>query len=328
MKPLLLCLFVCLPVLAQTDITGKWTGSQFTINFKQDGAKLSGTAGPTSSQQFPLQDATIDGDHLTFRVGTYTFDLHMDGKAIRGQANMGGQPTPVILERVEALASGQTLAFEVASVKRTPADAPPGSQSKLDPGHVTFTGVTLQALIRRAYDVKGYQISGPDWINTERYEISAKFPAKYGVDQIVVMLQNLLAERFKLTIRRDTREMPVYALVLGKGGLKNAKETELGPGGISTNPGKMTATKINMARLAEALSNRVDRPVIDMTGLNGIYDLTLEWAPDQTATSDNGPTADIYTALQQQLGLRLESRKAPMELLVVERAERTPTENL
>jgi uncharacterized protein (TIGR03435 family) len=326
MKRLLLGILMSLPVLAQTDISGKWTGSQFTITFKQDGAKLTGTAGPNSSQQFPLQDAVIDGDHVTFRIGTFSFDLHIDGKVIRGQANLGGTPSPVILERAEALASGQTLAFEVASVKRSPPDAQQGSQSKLDPGHVTFTGATLQALIRRAYDVKNYQISGPDWINTDRYEISAKFPAKYGVDQIVVMLQNLLADRFKLTIRRDTKEMPVYALVLGKGGLKNARETEIGPGGTSLNRGKLTATKINMARLAETLSGQVDRPVIDMTGLTAIYDLTLEWAPDQTAASENGP--DIYTALQQQLGLRLEPRKAPMEVLVVERAERSPTENL
>ena len=326
MKRLLLGILMSLPVLAQTDISGKWTGSQFTITFKQDGAKLTGTAGPNSSQQFPLQDAVIDGDHITFRIGTFSFDLHIDGKVIRGQANLGGTPSPVILERAEALASGQTLAFEVASVKRSPPDAQQGSQSKLDPGHVTFTGATLQALIRRAYDVKNYQISGPDWINTDRYEISAKFPAKYGVDQIVVMLQNLLADRFKLTIRRDTKEMPVYALVLGKGGLKNARETEIGPGGTSLNRGKLTATKINMARLAETLSGQVDRPVIDMTGLTAIYDLTLEWAPDQTAASENGP--DIYTALQQQLGLRLEPRKAPMEVLVVERAERSPTENL
>jgi uncharacterized protein (TIGR03435 family) len=326
MKRLLLGILMSLPVLAQTDISGKWTGSQFTITFKQDGVKLTGTAGPNSSQQFPLQDAVIDGDHVTFRIGTFSFDLHIDGKVIRGQANLGGTPSPVILERAEALASGQTLAFEVASVKRSPPDAQQGSQSKLDPGHVTFTGATLQALIRRAYDVKNYQISGPDWINTDRYEISAKFPAKYGVDQIVVMLQNLLADRFKLTIRRDTKEMPVYALVLGKGGLKNARETEIGPGGTSLNRGKLTATKINMARLAETLSGQVDRPVIDMTGLTAIYDLTLEWAPDQTAASENGP--DIYTALQQQLGLRLEPRKAPMEVLVVERAERSPTENL
>jgi uncharacterized protein (TIGR03435 family) len=326
MKHLLLGVLLCLPLAAQTDITGKWTGSQFTIILKQEGNKLSGTAGPMSSEQYPLQDAAIDGDHVTFRVGTYAFDLHIDGKVIRGQANMGGQMNPVVLERAEASPSGP-LAFEVASVKRTPPDSPRGQSSKLDPGRVTFSGATLGQLIRRAYNVKEYQLSGPDWINTDRFEITAKFPPKYGVDQVVLMLQNLLAERFKLTIRHDTKEMPVYALVPGKGGLK-IKEVEMGPGRTDVSPGKMSANRINLAHLADVLSTLVDRPIIDGTGLTGAYDIKLEWAPDHSPAAENGTAADIYTAIQQQLGLRLEPRKAPMDMLVVERADRTPTENL
>jgi uncharacterized protein (TIGR03435 family) len=326
MRQLLLGILMCLPAGAQTDITGKWTGGQFTINFKQEGNKLSGTAGPMSSEQYPLQEAALDGDHVTFRIGAFAFDLHIEGKVIRGEAKMGDRMNPVVLERAEAIASGQPLAFEVASVKRSVPDGSHMQSSRLDPGRVTFSGATLGQLIRRAYNVKEYQVSGPDWINSDRFEITAKFPPKYGVDQVLVMLQNLLTERFKVTIRRESKEMPVYALVAGKGGLK-IKETEMGQGRTEVSPGKMSASRTNMAHLADVLSTLVDRPIIDMTGLTGVFDVKMEWAPEHSPASENGSADDIYTAIQQQLGLRLEPRKAPMDMLVVERAERTPIEN-
>jgi uncharacterized protein (TIGR03435 family) len=113
--------------------------------------------------------------------------------------------------------------------------------------------------------------------------------------------------------------MPVYALVIGKGGLK-MKEVEMGPGSSNLSGTKLTARKITMARFAEHLSGLVDRPVVDMTGSPGVYDYDLEWTKDAA-----GP--EIYTAIQQQLGLRLETRKAPVEMLVIDRAEKTPIEN-
>ncbi|HWC95916.1 MAG TPA: TIGR03435 family protein [Candidatus Sulfopaludibacter sp.] len=325
MRIVFLGIFACFLALAETDVTGKWAGGQFTLNLKQDGTKLTGTAGPMSSEQYPIQDGVIDGDHLTFHLGTFQFDLHIEGAGIKGQAKMGEQNVPVILERVEALQTGGPLSFEVASVKHSSAEGR-GSNMRLDPGRLTCSGVTIKALIRRAYSVQDYQISGPDWLDSERYEITAKFPVKYGVDQIVQMLQNLLAERFKLTIRREKKDMTVYGLVVGKGGLK-IHEAEVGNGSTSMNRGKMNAQRINMVHLAEVLSGQVDRPIVDMTGLTGLYSMTLEWAPDANAVSENGPTADIYTAIQQQLGLKLEVRKAPIDMLV-EHAEKNPTENL
>jgi uncharacterized protein (TIGR03435 family) len=139
------------------------------------------------------------------------------------------------------------------------------------------------------------------------------------------MLQALLVERFRLIARRESEETPVYALVAGKGGFK-LKETEMGPGGTSISPGKLAATKMSMARFAEFLSGQVDRPVVNMTGIPGIYDFTLEWTQDAQAAPDAGLAADIYAAIAQ-LGLKLEKRQAPVEMLIIDHVQKLPVDN-
>jgi uncharacterized protein (TIGR03435 family) len=163
-------------------------------------------------------------------------------------------------------------------------------------------------------------------LDTERYEVTAKFPAVTGFGEARQMLQTLLTERFQLAVRRESKEMPVYALVVGKDGFR-LKETEMGAGGSSSAPGKLTATKMSLNQFAELLSGQLDRPVVDFTGIHGAYDFTLQWAPDTNANSDPGPAADIYVAIQQQLGLKLETRKAPVEMLIIEHANKAPVEN-
>jgi uncharacterized protein (TIGR03435 family) len=150
------------------------------------------------------------------------------------------------------------------------------------------------------------------------------------------MLQKLLADRFKLTLHRTTKEFPVYELVTAKNGPK-LKEVEAGGSNTNSGRGHMTATRISMQRLSEFLSRQVDRPVLDMTGLKGVFDLTLDWTPDESLSAkkpgegevaiDAPKSPSLLTALQEQLGLKLQARRAPIEILVVDHAEKVPTEN-
>jgi uncharacterized protein (TIGR03435 family) len=140
------------------------------------------------------------------------------------------------------------------------------------------------------------------------------------------MMQALLAERFKLTVHREARELPMYALTVAKGGAKVT--TREHTGSMGQNPfgmpgrGVLVGTEVTAEMLAKALANQLGRSVQDATGLKGVFDFKLEWSPDQTAEG-----ASLFTAIQEQLGLRLEARKGPVEVLVIDRVESGPTEN-
>jgi len=179
-------------------------------------------------------------------------------------------------------------------------------------------------VIRWAYSVKDYQVTGPDWLATQRYDIAAKAEASLSDKQLMAMLQALLAERFKLAIHRETKERTVYELVIGKNGPK-LHEVEAGPSHSSGGRGSLSAQKMSMPQLADSLSRTVSLPVLDMTGIKGAFDIELKWAPEEGGDNANGPS--IFTAVQEQLGLKLEQRKGPMEFIVVDHAERVPTEN-
>jgi uncharacterized protein (TIGR03435 family) len=275
----------------------------------------------------------------------------------------------VVLGCVGAFA--QAPSFEVASIKPaapiTPGQIRVGIQR--DQGRITYSGVTLKILVQNAYRVKPYQISGPNWLDSDRFEIVAKLPEGAKQDQIPEMLQNLLAERFGLKLHRETKELPVYALVTGKNGPK-LEEVEApagpppggggpgGPGGpgpgamMRMEPGKMTAQRIKMDGFVGMLSNLVGRPVIDETKLTGFYNITLEFSPEEFANMkggmrivgpgggeaggaakadagpapDSAPGASLFQSVQK-LGLKLEPRKGPVEFLVIDHVEKTPTEN-
>lgn len=226
-------------------------------------------------------------------------------------------------------------------------------------GALRVTGVPLKFLIGFAYDVRDFQITGgPAWINTDRFDISAKSdshdevdsatdPAKLtdeqrktDGDRMRERLRNLLADRFQLVIRRETKEQQVYALVVAKGGPK-LQETKEGKGMMRMGRGMLTGQGVEPAFLATSLSNQLGRTVIDKTGLTGKYDFELKWTPDPgqgpagpfgpplgvqlpPPPDPNGPS--IFTALIEQLGLRMESEKAPGEVLVIDRVEK-PSEN-
>jgi uncharacterized protein (TIGR03435 family) len=243
-------------------------------------------------------------------------------------------------------------AFEAASVK----SAPPPTDNRMrvgmngDAGRVNFSNVTLMNVMARAYNVKEHQITGPDWLKSERYDIVATLPPGAPRDQIPLMLQTLLADRFKLTLHRESKVLPIYALVVGKNGPKLHEAEAQGGLRMSMGPKGLQLTgKVSIPMLTDAISRFTDRPVIDMTELKGTFDIDLGFRPDGQpggpgffgpgggprpegagegkSAPDNADAPSIFTAVQETLGLKLEGRKSPVDILIIDHAERVPTEN-
>ena len=257
--------------------------------------------------------------------------------------------------------------FDAASVKpaaggRPDASGGPGTK---DPGRIHYANTSLQSLLLTAWDLRTFQLVAPSWTEMERYDIDAVLPPETTQAQLRGMLQNLLMARFQIKLHRETKELASDALVVASGGAKLKESTEdpgpvdESPEALRLQPGKdgffapprrpgiflqlcgMTgaredARQTTMQELAHSLEGQLKKPVIDQTGLKGKYDFSLSFAvegldmgrgrlPVNAATMENPP--DIGAALRSQLGLRLESRKAPVELLVIDHAEKTPTAN-
>jgi uncharacterized protein (TIGR03435 family) len=223
--------------------------------------------------------------------------------------------------------------FEVASIK--PSKAEPGSISGIntEKGRISARNVTLRRCIRGAYNVPETQVlGGPKWIDDERYDIDAKAAGPAGDHDLMIMLQSLLAERFKLVFHRETRPMSGYALVVGKSGLKAQHSAPGAQSFTHARRGGIDAQASTMANLAQKLSDALHVPVADFTGAEGAFDFKLEWTPEDGSArppspgnkpgtaADAGPS--IFAALQEQLGLKLESRKVPTEVLVIDRADK------
>ena len=224
----------------------------------------------------------------------------------------------------------QQSAFDVASVKLTShgRDAQGWSHSSIEiasPGRLVATNASMDECIRWAYDVKDYQVSGPSWLNTDEasYDIEAKASPDTPKTEMRKMLQTLLAQRFHLALHREERILPVYELVLGKGSQKFATAADDGHSSTRSIGGHVTAHNISMNEWAYQLSRYMKQPVFNKTGLEGKFDLKLDY---QTDRNDEG-LPSLFTALQEQLGLKLEATKAPVEVLVIEHAERVPSGN-
>ncbi len=227
---------------------------------------------------------------------------------------------------------GQTpRQFEVAVIKPTLAGANAGTSFHLfEGGRLRITNETVKLLIRAAFEIQNAQIvGGPAWLDTDRYDIEARTgsPEKIGRSELKPLLQGLLAERFNLQFHRETRELTVYALVVAKNGPKfkakaadevTAMNTHSGPG-----RSQLIGTGVSMELLAGYIGNRLSRIVLDKTGLNETYNVTLEWAPEPVPESSE---PSLVTALREQLGLRLESQKSPAEVLVIDSLQK-PSEN-
>lgn len=222
---------------------------------------------------------------------------------------------------------GQT--FEVASVKLSSLDANSSSGINTGHGRLDAHNVTLKRCIMGAYGIGPHQISGgPDWLDLDRFDILAKADQPIDDDgALMAMLRTLLAERFKLAIRRETRPMTAFVLQVAKNGPKMEKPApgESGTNTTNNNTGvTVDAHHTNMDALARVLARSLDLPVVNGTGLEGIFNFKLHWVPDNAPPAMEG--VSILTAVQEQLGLRLRSEKTPVEVLVIEHAER-PTEN-
>jgi uncharacterized protein (TIGR03435 family) len=229
--------------------------------------------------------------------------------------------------------------FEVATIKPNAANDNRAMIQIQPGGRFVATGMSLKQLIAFAYDMRDFQITGePGWVSAERYDINAKGEgAEAGPDVLRIMMRGLLADRFKLKAHEESKEMSIYALVVGKGGSKMVKSVGEGPGPmIRMGRGMISGKGMPMELLVRQLSQNVGRTVLDKTELTGNYDIELSFSaeagpgglpgsPDAVAgTGSNGPT--IFTAVQEQLGLKLEPAKGPVKMLAVDSVSK-PTEN-
>ena len=261
---------------------------------------------------------------------------------------------PFLVSGLSAQTSNiDTVRFEVASVKPNVSGSA-NSNIELHPGgRITATNVVLAGLMRNIFNLQPYQlVNAPGWIETARFDIEAKADREYSpredapAPELLAMLRNLLADRFRLAVHREMREMPVYALVMARAdrvlgpqlrrstidcdaeaarGLA-AKRGVAPPDArpivrcrIGMGGGRIVGTGTTIAELMRRLSAPLGRAVVDRTGLSGAFDLELQWSPDQAADA-TGPS--IFTAIQEQLGLKLEPQRAPVEVLVIDRIER------
>jgi uncharacterized protein (TIGR03435 family) len=225
--------------------------------------------------------------------------------------------------------------FEAASIHPSPRFGSGAVRlgRTVTPGGLTMLGVTPKDLIMWAFGLKAYQVLGPVWISEEWYDINAKPAGPTSEDGIKAMLQYLLVQRFRLASHVETRTLPVYLLTVAKNGPKiKAIQSEDTARYFPRRRG-VYAMHVTIRKFAELLSGKVDRPVTDMTGLGGFYDIDLDWAQDAATAANAGPAipaADldpsIFTAIQEQLGLKLAPTKGPLEMFVIGRIER-PSEN-
>ncbi|HEX4276563.1 MAG TPA: TIGR03435 family protein [Bryobacteraceae bacterium] len=220
--------------------------------------------------------------------------------------------------------------FEVASIKPAPIGTRRrGSGTKAGHGRLTMNNVTLKQCIMGAWGVGPNQIAGgPAWLNTDGFEISARADKPVEDEAVInTMLRNLLAERFKLEVHREVRNVRALVLEVTKSGPKMEESTD--PAATtSSGRGSVEGRKITMDRFAEVLARQMEFPVVNRTGLDGFFNLDLEWTPLRlSATSPDEPDGpSVFTAIQEQLGLRLVAQKMPIEMLVIDRAEK-PEEN-
>jgi uncharacterized protein (TIGR03435 family) len=215
----------------------------------------------------------------------------------------------------------QSATFEAASVKPA-AQGGRGGRATSSGDRYTYANTTLANVLIRAYDLNRFRIDGPSWIFTDRYDILAKAPDNTPKEQIPLMLQALLTERFQLKLHRESREMQVYFLVTGKGTPKYQKSG--GELGYDMANGRVLKNH-TMVQLADMLSFTVQRPVLDRTSLTGTYNNPLEMSQEEIGKSD-GSAPSMFTIIEN-LGLKLESRKASLEVVVVDSGNKIPTEN-
>ncbi len=354
-------------LLAQ-DITGTWQGTlqagrelRTVIKIsKADGGALKAVMYSIDQGGAGIGVSAITLQGSTFKMsiagigGTYEGKLSEDGNSIAGTWTQGGGPLPLNLTRatsatawtipeppprLKPMAADANPAFEVATIKPSRPEAQ-GKIFQVRGRHFATINTSLSDLITFAYGLHPRQITGgPSWIESEKYDLGAQ-PEGEGQPsgrQWKVMVQILLADRFKLTFHRDKKELSVYAIVVGKSGPKLTK-SEGDPNGLPglffPRLGVLNGRNATMADFAGVMQSAVlDRPVVDQTELAGRFDFTLTWTPDEFQFGGLGVKAqppadnaaappDLFSAIQEQLGLKLASTKAPVDIVVVDSVEK------
>jgi uncharacterized protein (TIGR03435 family) len=293
-----------------------------------------------------LQSGTLK---IAFGGGAVTYEGKLTGDSIAGTFTQGA-PMPLTLVRAtpatawaipeapappKPMAAGADPSFDVATIK--PSDpAEQGWTIRQGNGGanvLTTVNTTLADLIAFAYNVHARQVTGgPSWMDSDKFDITAKpdTPGIPSMPQMQTMLKKLLADRFQLALHHDKKELSVYVLTAAKTGPKVAKSQSTGkvPGIAMTGPRTLGVMNCTMTEFAQFLPirvlNAVDRPVVDQTGLTDRYDFQLKWTPDNAGAAAPGPDdpPDLFTAVQQQLGLKLEAVRTPVDVLVIDKAEK------
>jgi uncharacterized protein (TIGR03435 family) len=227
-------------------------------------------------------------------------------------------------------AQSERPAYEVASIKLNNSDSG-NSSSHGSKGQIVFTNVSLKRLIDRAYNVKPFQVTAPDWTDSVHFDISAKYPPDVKDDDRKLMLRTLLEDRFKLAVHKETKEVQGYELVVSKKGFK-LKPVEPGSGGTNSRGAyaeTLTAKKVSMEGLADYVASNLGKAVVDKTGIPGVYDFEFRWAredqPSDGTEADAAPS--LFTAVEDTVGVRLQAQKVSLTIFVVDHVERMPDEN-
>jgi uncharacterized protein (TIGR03435 family) len=239
-----------------------------------------------------------------------------------------------------AQAASKPVEFEVASVRQVALAATAGQTGQVRstgrgsmdeaPDRITYRGVTLKAMLLKAYGVKTFQVSGPGWLDDERYDVSATIPEGATKEQVPEMLKNLLVERFRIVLHTEMKDEPVYVLSVGKGGSKLKAAVDDNPNNSSgssfdraTGQMKLTFNAETMAKFADFLSYVMERSVTDKTALGGKFDFALQ---AESAGSFVPLPSSMFAAVRE-VGLQLEATKVPVQHIVIDQVQKAPTEN-
>ena len=331
----------------------------FTITSENGALKAVMRSLDQGGQPIPVTTVTAQGAAVRISVeavsGTYDGKMTADGKSISGTWSQGPRALPLVLTRATPdtawalpapptpMAANAPLTFEVATIKPSQPGVP-GKVFTVRGREVVTMNTSLSDLLSFAYDVHAKQVvGGASWLDAERFDVTGRpdAPGVPNVQQLKQLMQSLLADRFKLAFHREKRELAVYALTVAKAGPKIAKsqgDPNGLPGLMFRGLGNLPVINATMADFASVMQGAVlDRPVIDQTGLTGKFDFTLSWTPDETQfgglgvrvptpTNEPGQPPGLFTAIQEQLGLRLDAAKLPAEVLVIDHVEK-PSDN-
>lgn len=360
--------------LYSQDLTGTWQGISRNPDTKEElrtVLKIASSEGNPIKANFYSIDQTylvfpatltVEASVVKMKIpgigAEYTAKLSADGNSMTGTLKGFSVPVTWSLKRVgpeeawtipkppappRPLKSADPV-FEVATVKLSRPDTTGrggGRGGRLQGGKLSMTNMTLMDLVTLVYDVHSHQVIGaPAWATSGKFDITAKAEGEGqpNQEQLKIMVSKLLADRFHWTIHKERKELPVYSLSVAKGGVKISKNDGTNPttGIIFRGPGSVLFNNVTMAEFCRMLQSSVlDRPVIDQTAVDGKYDFSLVWTPDQltpAATNPNAlapgdnPLPDVYTAIQQQLGLKIDATKMRVEVLVVDKVEK-PSDN-